>query len=214
MLKRSCFIITKFFDHLWSILIAKKEERKILNNERNKYICKSTNLHVFAMRVRVSLIVSKRLIRCAVLAGRPRTPRAPASVNRIGKYRTLANLLMPMICQVILFRCLLALHEIFVPSAIRFLSVQARLTAPVTVTLNGRYAKQRKALRCGLAKHLAQIIFAIYDSVHNLLLNDVSIAAWFTFRWYYRFILTFDGLMLNLRGWQNFPTAIGVVVLP
>lgn len=129
-----------------------------------------TNLHVFTMRVRVNVTVSERLFSRAVLAGRPRTPRAPASVNRIGKHRTLGDLLMPMIRQVILLRCLRALHEMLVPPAIRFLSVQARLTAPVTVTLNGRYAKRRKALRCGLARHLAQIIFTVYYS-YNLLLE-------------------------------------------
>jgi len=150
-----------------------------------------TNLRMFAVRVRVSVTMSRRLFSSVVLAGRPRTPRAPTSVNRIGKHRTLGDLLMPMICQIILLRCLGALHEMFVPSAIRLLGVQARLTAPMTITLNSRYAKRRKALRCGLAKHLTQTIFAVYNNViydwatylgrHNL-----------QFRWYYWFIFIFD----------------------
>lgn len=114
----------------------------------------STNL-MFVVRVRVSVTVSERLFSRAVLAGRPRTPRAPPSVHRIGKHRTPGDLLMPMIRQIILLRCLRALHEMLVPPTIRLLGVQARLTAPMTITLNGRYAKRRKALRYGLAKHLA-----------------------------------------------------------
>lgn len=133
---------------------------------------------MFAVRMRMNVYVSG--IFHVVLAGRPRTPRAPASVNRIGKHRTLGDLLMPMIRQIILLRCLRALHEMLVPPAIRLLGVQARLTAPMTITLNSRYAKRRKALRCELAKHLAQTIFAIYDNVRNLRSSDVScVCIWY-----------------------------------
>lgn len=159
----------------------------------------STNLRVFAVRVRVRMTVSGRLFSRAVLAGRPRTPRAPASVNRIGKHRTLGDLLMPMIRQVILLWCLRALHEMLVPPAIWFLSVQARLTAPVTVTLNGRYAKRRKALRCGLAKHLAQIVFAVYNNAHIYYWTTyLFVVTWFTFRWYW-LIFIFDSITLFMK---------------
>jgi len=134
-----------------------------------------TNLCVL-VRVRVNVTMSERLFSCTMLAGWPRTPCTPTSVNRIGKHRTLGDFLMPMICQIIiliiLFRCLRALHEKLVPPAIRLLSVQACLTAPMTITLNSRYAKRWKA-RCGLTKHLTLTIFAIYDNVHNLRLNDI-----------------------------------------
>lgn len=122
---------------------------------------------VFTVRMRVSVTVSGQLFSRVVLAERPRTPRAPTPVNRIRKYRTLGDLLMPMIHQIILLRCLRTLHEMLVPPAIRLLGVQARLTAPMTITLNGRYAKRRKALRCGLAKHLAQTIFMIMYVIYD-----------------------------------------------
>jgi len=110
------------------------------------------NLRVFVVRVRVSVTMSGRLFPLAMLTGRPRTPGAPATVNRVGEHRTLGDLLMPMIRQIILLRCLRTLHEMLVPPAIRLLGVQARLAAPMAITLNGGYAARQKALRCDLAE--------------------------------------------------------------
>lgn len=79
-------------------------------------------LRIFVVGVRVSVTMSGRFP-LAMLTGRPRTPRAPATVNRIGEHRAFGDLLMPMIRQIILLRCLGTLHEMLVPSAIRLLGV-------------------------------------------------------------------------------------------
>jgi hypothetical protein len=105
----------------------------------------TTNLRIIAVRMSMRMTISARLFPIyAMLARRPGAPRAPASVDGVGEHRTLGDLLMPMIRQVILLRCLRALHKMLVPPTIRLLGVQARLTAPMAITLNSGYAKRRK----------------------------------------------------------------------
>lgn len=81
-----------------------------------------------------------------VLTRRPRTPGAPTAVDGIREYRALGNLLMPMIRQMVLLRSRGALHQMLVPAAVRFLSVQASLTAAMSMALSRRYSVKNHSI--------------------------------------------------------------------